>query len=65
MQVERFTSVKSGKRESNTLVTYPEVVNNFEKSLLIHDGQGGPTGISLVKFRRLWRGLCPISLLVR
>ena len=47
MQVERPTSVGSGKRESNTLVIYLDVVNNFVKTKLIHDGQGGSTDIPL------------------
>ncbi len=41
MQVERFTSVRLGKRESNTLVTYLEDENNPEKSGIILDNSGG------------------------
>ncbi len=37
MQVERVPSGTSGKRESNTLVTYPEVWNNSAKAELIPD----------------------------
>jgi len=37
MQVERSTSVESGKRVRNTLVTYPEVRDNLSKDGLIPD----------------------------
>lgn len=37
MQVERVPSGTSGKRESNTLVTYPEVWHNSAKAELIPD----------------------------
>ena len=37
MQVECFTSVTHGKRESNTLVIYLEVENNPEKFGIILD----------------------------
>ncbi len=36
-----FGSMDSGKRVSNTLVTYPEDVNNSLKKELIHDNDGG------------------------
>ena len=45
MQVERLAFLQkranSGKRVSNTLVTYLEVVNNLPKGELIHDKNGG------------------------
>ena len=37
MQVERFTSVKSGGRVSNAWVTYPVHTDNIPKGMLIRD----------------------------
>jgi hypothetical protein len=34
-------AIRHGKRESNTLVTYPEDEDNPEKSGIILDGSGG------------------------
>ena len=57
MQVERPSLLGSGKRVSNTLVTYLEVWDNFVKTKLIPNGsrkgkdlslQEGPTHYQLV-----------------
>ena len=37
MQVERFTSIKSGGRVSNAWVTYPVHTDNIPKGMLIRD----------------------------
>ena len=37
MQVERFTSVKSGGRVSNAWVTYPVHTDNIPNGMLIRD----------------------------
>ena len=61
MQVERSAlnlSTESGRRASNTLVTYPVLGNNSPKGELI------PDGLERVKFKWYRRGLGPISLLV-
>ena len=49
----------SGKRVSNTLVTYLEVWDNIVKMMLI------PNGLARVKIYRFEKGRCTISLLVR
>ena len=46
MQVERFTSVKLGKRESNTLVICPRDEDNPEKFGIILDNSGRTKVIS-------------------
>ncbi len=40
----------SGKRERNTLVTYPELVNNSPKGGLIHDIDEGTQVILIESF---------------
>ena len=53
MQVERaafFGKSVSGKRESNTLVTYLELVNSPWKRGVIHDIDGGTSVIPIESF---------------
>ena len=51
MQVERPTSVGSGKRVSNTLVIFSRLKDNLAKAGLIPDRHGGTTGHSYAKPR--------------
>ncbi len=66
MQVERtieFYFIVSGKRVSNTLVTYPKDRDNFEKSRLIPDKL--EKLIFFSKAFALWDGLMAYQLVGR